>query len=95
MTDYLLGDAEKEINPTHDFDTEETLEWLESLEGVVHNRGTGRARFLLYRLIQRGFELGIELPYTANTPYINTIPVERQPVYPGDRKIEQIGRAHV
>jgi pyruvate dehydrogenase E1 component len=89
MTDYLLGNLEKEFNPANDFDIEETGEWLEALEGVVQHRGTGRARFLLHRLIQRGYQMGISLPFTANTSYINTIPVERQPVYPGDRKIER------
>ncbi len=72
-----------------DFDTEETAEWLEALDGVIQHRGAERARFILDRLIQKSFQSGIRLPFTANTPYINTIPLEKQPPFPGDRRIER------
>jgi len=88
MQDDILEPKEP-FNAQRDFDTDETSEWLEALDGVIHHRGAERARFLLDRLIQKSFQSGIRLPFTANTPYINTIPVEKQPAYPGDRKIER------
>jgi pyruvate dehydrogenase E1 component len=72
-----------------DTDPADTGAWLESLQGVLHSEGPERARYLLGRLIEFGLANGITLPFTANTPYINTIPVEQQPVYPGDREIER------
>ena len=85
MTDILS----KELNIQRDIDIEETSEWLEALEGIIRVRGAERARFLLDRLIQKSYQSGIRLPFTANTPYVNTIPLEQQPPYPGDRKIER------
>ncbi len=72
-----------------DLDPEETGEWLEALEAVVDNEGVERVHFLLQNLIDRARSRGVVLPYNANTPYLNTIPVERQPHYPGDREIER------
>jgi pyruvate dehydrogenase E1 component len=72
-----------------DPDRQETQEWLDSLRGVVQNSGRDRGRFLLGRLIEWGERNDIIPPFTANTPYINTIPVERQPPFPGDRAIER------
>jgi pyruvate dehydrogenase E1 component len=72
-----------------DLDVVETSEWLEALEGVMQVRGAERVRFILNRLIQKSFEIGVRLPFTANTPYVNTIPVDKQLPYPGDRKIER------
>ena len=89
MTDFNIESMDHEFQLHKDFDVEETEEWLESLEGVLKARGPERVRFLLNCLIQKSFKNGIRLPCTANTPYINTIPVERQSVYPGHRKIER------
>ncbi|TFH02644.1 MAG: pyruvate dehydrogenase (acetyl-transferring), homodimeric type [Calditrichales bacterium] len=72
-----------------DVDVQETEEWIEALERVANVRGADRVRFLLNRMIQKSFQNGIRLPFTANTPYINSIAVENQPAYPGDRKIER------
>lgn len=77
------------LHPLYDFDPEETSEWIEALEGVIRHRGTQRARFLMQKLIQKGYSSGVVFPFSANTPYINTIPVEKQPVYPGNREIER------
>ncbi|MEK7756457.1 MAG: pyruvate dehydrogenase (acetyl-transferring), homodimeric type, partial [Planctomycetota bacterium] len=62
---------------------------MDSLQAVAQGAGRERARFLLERLIEWGQRNDIVAPFTANTPYINTIPVERQPPYPGDRAIER------
>ena len=72
-----------------DIDPEETGEWLDSLEAVIDAEGVDRAHFLLENLITKARLRGSYLPYNANTPYLNTIPVDRQPHYPGDREIER------
>jgi pyruvate dehydrogenase E1 component len=70
-------------------DEVETREWLESLDYVINRRGPERARELLAQLGVYARAAGVKIPFTANTPYINSIPVERQPVYPGSREIER------
>src|SRR5438552_3531765 len=72
-----------------DVDPQETADWLASLDAVIQNRGAGRARYLLARLVERAHAAGAAPAYTANTPYINTISLDRQPEYPGDRMIER------
>ena len=68
---------------------QENREWLESLDYVFQNQGPLRVLELLRKLQLRAQRLGIHIHFTANTPYINTIPVEKQPVYPGNREIER------
>jgi pyruvate dehydrogenase E1 component len=63
--------------------------WIESLDELIQADGAKRARALLARLITHGYRRGVIVPFAANTPYINTIPVEDQPLYPGDRDIER------
>ena len=89
MTDIKIENMDHEFRMHKDLDVQETEEWLEALESVARVRGADRVRFLLNRLIQRSYQNGIRLPFTANTPYVNTIPVEKQPPYPGNRKIER------
>src|ERR1700732_2978766 len=72
-----------------DIDPEETREWLDSLEAVIDAEGVDRAHYLLEQLITTARLRGTYLPYNANTPYLNTIPADRQPHYPGDREIER------
>ena len=67
----------------------ENREWLESLDYVYQNQGPDRVRELLRRLQHRALQHGIPISFTANTPYINTIPVSSQPVFPGSREIER------
>jgi pyruvate dehydrogenase E1 component len=72
----------------YDTDPAETQEWLDSLEGVIEVDGPERAHYLLSRVIDGALVKGAPVPYSANTPYFNTIPVEKQPPHPGDRAIE-------
>lgn len=72
-----------------DADPQETTEWLDSLEGVLRHQGPDRAVYLLERLLDKAFRAGLRLPFTANTPYINTIPIEDQPPFPGHRDMER------
>ncbi len=67
----------------------ETREWLDSLDDVAHRGGARRVSQLFRQLQRRAAELGIPLPFTANTPYVNTIPRHAQPPFPGNREIER------
>jgi len=72
-----------------DQDPQETQEWLAALDGVLAAEGPDRAHFLIEALIDRARRSGAYLPFSANTAYINTIPVEKQVKLPGDFNIEQ------
>jgi pyruvate dehydrogenase E1 component len=78
-----------DIAPQHDVDPDDTQKWVESFAGVIRERGEDRARLLLSRLLEHGQRHGVVTPFTANTPYVNTIDVGDQPVYPGDRDVER------
>ncbi|HEX7183500.1 MAG TPA: pyruvate dehydrogenase (acetyl-transferring), homodimeric type [Thermoanaerobaculia bacterium] len=72
-----------------DPDVGETQEWLTAFEQIVEIEGKDRACFLLKKLLEKGYEKDIVLPFTGNTPYINTIPASKEPPYGGDRGIER------
>lgn len=67
----------------------ETKEWLYSLDYVLEHGGPERVTELLQQLQIRAHKAGVKIPFTANTPYINTIPREKQPPFPGNREIER------
>ncbi len=67
----------------------ELREWLYSLDYVFEHGGPERVKDLLQQLQIRAHKAGVHIPFTANTPYINTIPREEQPPYPGNREIER------
>ena len=83
------------VNQLPDIDPEETQEWLDSLDGVVEVHGKTRARFLVSKLLERARELQVGFPATVSTPYVNTIPAEREPWFPGDELIERRIRAFI
>ena len=70
-------------------DPQEVQEWVESFDAVVKEEGRESAITLLDRLRARAQSQGIALPFTANTPYLNTIPLEKQAIFPGDQEIER------
>jgi pyruvate dehydrogenase E1 component len=72
-----------------DVDPLETSEWLDSLEAVLRTEGPDRARFLIETLIAHADKARVRMPSGITTPYLNTIPVEDQPLYPGDRELER------
>nr|HMO31329.1 pyruvate dehydrogenase (acetyl-transferring), homodimeric type [Enterovirga sp.] len=76
------------MDQARDTDPAETREWLDSLDGVIEVEGPERAHFLLGQVIDEARRRGAPVPFSANTPYLNTIPVEKQPHHPGDRTIE-------
>ena len=67
----------------------ELHEWLESIEYVISQGDPERTRRILAALESRAAESGVRLPFSANTPYVNTFPVELQEPYPGDRDLER------
>src|SRR3954452_7590129 len=77
---------------TRAHDGDDTRKWLDSLEFVIEyalrNQGSGQAPYFVDNLIDRLRQAGIKVPPTTNTPYVNTIPVEKEPPYPGDWQIE-------
>ena len=84
-TGSMTGPA---VDGMTDIDPTETEEWLEALGSVLEFEGGDRAHYLLDRLIGEGRQRGAPVPYSTTTPYINTIPVEKQPPYPGDLATE-------
>ncbi|MGN8062442.1 alpha-ketoglutarate dehydrogenase [Ralstonia sp. 22111] len=91
MTDLSTGAASMRslAHRTEDSDPGETAEWLDALEAVVQHAGTARAQFLFDRLAERAAKLGVGTALARVTPYVNTIPVEAQPPYPGDIDTEE------
>ncbi len=77
------------IRIPEDYDPVETQEWIESLDAVAAGQGAQRAGFLIRKLHQHAKENGIPFPINANTPYVNTIPRDEQPPFPGDREVER------
>jgi len=70
-------------------DNVEVNEWLESFDSVVHDEGPVAAATLLAQLRTRAHTTGITIPFTANTPYVNTIPASQEAAFPGDQEIER------
>ena len=78
-----------------DIDPDETTEWLESLEAVTESTGKTRARYLLGRLNERARELHLGNPKAITSDYVNTIPTEQQPFFPGDEFLERRIRSFI
>ena len=81
-------DNETYAQPHHIEDVE-IQEWLESLDSVLESSGPEVAAEILERLRAHATVNGIDLPFTANTPYANTIPVRLEPLFPGDQELER------
>ena len=83
-------DMNNEISlPLQGLDSAEIQEWLESLDSVLQSSGPDVASYILQRLRAHAKVIGIEIPFTANTPYVNTIPHSLQPEFPGDQQLER------
>ncbi len=68
---------------------EEVAEWIEAFDQVLQQEGRSRGCELLEALVDRARTAGVEVPVQLNTPYVNTIPVEEEVAYPGDRVLER------
>src|SRR2546427_1835317 len=73
----------------HGMEDVEIQEWLESLDSVLESSGPEVAAEILERLRAHATVNGIDLPFTANTPYANTIPPRLEPLFPGDQELER------
>jgi pyruvate dehydrogenase E1 component len=78
-----------------DIDPGETAEWVDSFDVVLDTHGKTRARFLLMKLLERAREQQVGFPATVSTPYVNTIPADREPWFPGDEYLERRIRAYI
>ncbi len=83
------------VHQLPDTDPGETQEWLDSLDGVVDAQGKPRARFLMSKLLERARELQVGAPASVSTPYVNSIPTEEEPFFPGDEDLERRIRAFI
>nr|WP_064570598.1 pyruvate dehydrogenase (acetyl-transferring), homodimeric type [Gordonia sp. LAM0048] len=72
-----------------DIDPDETDEWLDSFDALLDAAGPGRARYLMLRLLERAGEKRVSIPALTSTDYVNTIPTEAEPWFPGDEDIER------
>jgi pyruvate dehydrogenase E1 component len=72
-----------------DQDPKETHEWLESLDSVISAHGTSRGGYLVRRIVQEAQRFGVHPDLPLNSGYVNTIPTENEPDYPGDASLER------
>lgn len=72
-----------------DRDPQETEEWIDSIASIIDIKGEERARYLLQTLIREARDRNIAIPPLTNSPYVNTIPPESEPEYPGDEILEK------
>ena len=72
-----------------DIDPDETDEWLDSFDALLDAAGPGRARYLMLRLLERAGEKRVSIPALTSTDYVNTIPTEAEPWFPGDEDVER------
>jgi pyruvate dehydrogenase E1 component len=83
------------MDPLADGDPQETQEWLDALAAVLEREGPERAHYLLERLLDLARRSGAYLPHSANTAYLNTIPVTQEERSPGDHAIEHRIRSYM
>ena len=76
-------------NQLPDRDPEETQEWLESFDQLVEAHGTERAEYIIRTLLQRAGARSIDYPMVTTTDYVNTIPKDQEPEFPGDEEMER------
>ena len=86
--DAFLGELEQRTTDI-DIDAAETQEWLSSLDYVLKSKGPDRVRFLIEQLRDRAASEGIQSAEDTSTPYVNTIPLQDQPPFPGNRELER------
>lgn len=82
-------------NDFTDSDIEETNEWIQSFDDLVDSQGTERAQFIVRSLLQRAGSRSVQVPMVTSTDYVNTIPADQEPEYPGDEKMERRFRAYL
>ena len=83
------------IPPRIDVDAAETQEWLDALSAVIQQEGPERAHYLIEKQIELARAAGINVPYSGNTGYVNTIPPDKEVRSPGDHRLEDRIRSYV
>jgi pyruvate dehydrogenase E1 component len=78
-----------------DVDPQETAEWLAAFDDVVRVHGRNRARYLLMRVLERARQSQVDFPPAVSTPYVNSIPSDAEPEFPGDEELERHIRAFI
>ncbi|UQE73690.1 pyruvate dehydrogenase (acetyl-transferring), homodimeric type [Gordonia sp. PP30] len=78
-----------------DADPTETDEWLESFDAMLEAAGPERARYLMLRMLERADDKRVQLPSLTSTDFVNTIPTELEPEFPGDEDMERRFRAYI
>ncbi|MPZ84259.1 MAG: pyruvate dehydrogenase (acetyl-transferring), homodimeric type [Actinophytocola sp.] len=78
-----------------DIDPDETTEWLESFDAMLSSGGQQRARYLMLRLLERARESRVGVPALTSTDYVNSIPTDKEPWFPGDEEVERRYRAWI
>jgi pyruvate dehydrogenase E1 component len=91
VLDEILNSDRSQLEPEElkELNNTELREWLESLDYVLASGGSERVHQILERLAEHAFKHGVKIPFTAQTPYVNTIPVSEQLEYPGDIELER------
>lgn len=79
----------------NDIDPLETKDWVDSIESVLETEGEERAHFLIEQVIERAHRDGVKIPFSGTTEYINTIPADKQPRYPGNSELEHKIRSYI
>ena len=88
-------DAQAVSGMPTDIDLQETREWMEALSAVIEKEGPERAHFLLEQLLEHARQSSIDLPFSANTGYVNTLEPEQEAHCPGNIQIEKRLRAYM
>jgi len=78
----------------YDIDAQETREWLDALTAVIEAEGPDRAHFLLEQLLEEARQHSVDMPFSANTGYVNTIEPEQEEHSPGNLELEGRTRWH-
>src|SRR6187402_3839 len=82
-------------NDALDKDSQETREWMDALSSVIQSEGPERAHFLLEQLLEHARQKSIDMPFSANTGYVNTIETDQEERSPGNLEIEERLRAYM
>ena len=90
--DNLPGAA---ANDAQDTDRQETREWVDALSAVIASDGPERAHYLLEQLLEHARQSSVDMPFSANTGYVNTIEPSQEARSPGNLEIEQRLRAYM
>ena len=81
--------AVQPVIPSEIDELEEIWEWIESFDAVVEQGGRDLASKIIQEIRNRALACGVQLPFTANTPYVNTIHISQQTPFPGDQELER------